>query len=84
MKMKKIVIALALFGLTACSASKIDINQDEAIKIIVQAHNAVVAKLEQLAKATEQSLPEKNAAKFRSELQKPVPTPEAVVEGENK
>lgn len=81
--MKKIIAILLLVSLSACSASKVDVYQDEAIKVIVQAHNAVVAKLEQVIKATEESLPEKNATKFRTEVTKPLPTPTPVAEVKN-
>lgn len=76
--MKKIIIVLGILILSGCGLAKVDLEQNDNLQVVVQAHNALVTKLDSVIKATEKAFGSNIARRqdiFREALATPVPTP---------
>lgn len=76
--MKKIVIGLGIVLLAGCGLAKVDVEQNENMKVFVQAHNALVAQLDKVIGAADKAFASKKAQEqevFRAAiLATPTPT----------
>lgn len=75
--MKKLAIGLGILLLTGCGLAKVDEEQNSNLQVIVQAHNAAVARLEKVIEATEKAFGSNISKRqdiFKETLAKPVPT----------